>query len=134
MPDEEPIVATDGVLLLHVPPEVASDNVMVVPAHNEVGPVIVPADAAGLTVTVVETVQVPIAYVTTAVPTVTPVTTPDEEPTVTLAEPVAHVPPATVLDKVIVLPWQTTGEAGVIAAGDVLTVITLIAKQPVGIV
>jgi hypothetical protein len=61
MPVDEPTVPTAVLLLDHVPPDVALANVIVDPAHNDVGPVIVPADAAGLTVTVVETVHVPIA-------------------------------------------------------------------------
>ncbi len=39
-PEEEPIVATAVLLLVHVPPVVASDNVVVDPAHKDVVPVI----------------------------------------------------------------------------------------------
>ena len=41
-PDEDPTVAAAGLLLAHVPPDVGSVNVNVVPAHNVVTPVIVP--------------------------------------------------------------------------------------------
>jgi len=44
------IVATAGVALLHVPPAVASDNVVVKPMHTLVVPVITAGN--GLTVTV----------------------------------------------------------------------------------
>jgi hypothetical protein len=38
-PEPVPIVATDGVPLLHTPPEVVSDRVVVEPAHSIVIPV-----------------------------------------------------------------------------------------------
>ncbi len=44
VPVENPIVATEGVLLVHTPPVVASVSVVVKPTHTEV----VPAIAAGL--------------------------------------------------------------------------------------
>ena len=50
MPDV-PMVATPVLLLAHVPPTVAEDSVVVVPAHKEVVPVITAGIA--LTVTVV---------------------------------------------------------------------------------
>ncbi len=51
MPDV-PIVATPALLLAHVPPPVVEDRVAVVPAHNELVPVIV----AGIALTVIEVV------------------------------------------------------------------------------
>lgn len=48
-PVPESIVATDVVVLLHVPPDVASDSVAVDPVHTEVGPVI---GDKGFTVTI----------------------------------------------------------------------------------
>lgn len=48
-PDPIPIVAVVGAEELHVPPDVALTMVAVVPAHNNVGPVI--TDGAGTTVT-----------------------------------------------------------------------------------
>ena len=51
IPVEEPIVATVGVLLLHVPPVVASLNVVVEPSQTVNVPVIPAGD--GLTVTIV---------------------------------------------------------------------------------
>jgi hypothetical protein len=49
MPEPEPIVATEVLLLLHMPPGVALDNVTVLPIQVTVGPVI--GDGNGLTVT-----------------------------------------------------------------------------------
>ena len=45
-----PMVATDGVPLLHVPPVVRSVSVIVAPAHTAVGPLM--AAGAGLTMIV----------------------------------------------------------------------------------
>jgi hypothetical protein len=59
IPVAEPTVATPGLLLLHIPPDVASLKGKDEPAHTDVGPVI---DAGGgLTVTVVVAMQVDIA-------------------------------------------------------------------------
>jgi hypothetical protein len=54
-PLAEPIVATDVLLLLQVPPVTASLRVVVAPAHKEVVPVM--AVGTGLTVIVVVTAQ-----------------------------------------------------------------------------
>jgi hypothetical protein len=54
MPVDEPIVATEVLVLLQVTPAVASVNVMVLPTHTAGGPEI---GAVALTVTVVETEQ-----------------------------------------------------------------------------
>ena len=53
---EVPIVATPVLVLLHVPPKVASESVAVVPRHRLLGP-----EIAGtvLKVTVLVTVQTP---------------------------------------------------------------------------
>jgi hypothetical protein len=42
-PEEEPMLATGGLLLLHVPPGVGSDKVTDEPAHTVVGPIMPPA-------------------------------------------------------------------------------------------
>jgi hypothetical protein len=61
-----------------------------------------------------------------------PVTMPLAEPTDAIEELLLlHVPPLTVLPKVVVLPRQTADEPD-IADGNALTVTTLIAAQPVG--
>ena len=53
MPVEEPTVATKVLLLLHVPPEVASVKVVEVLRHTPDAPPIVPADNASMVTTVV---------------------------------------------------------------------------------
>jgi hypothetical protein len=52
MPAPVPTLATLALLLVHVPPPVVEDRVVVDPAHNEVVPVIV----AGIALTVIEVV------------------------------------------------------------------------------
>lgn len=101
VPADEPAVttplastlATDGLLLLQVPPEVASLNELVPPAHTLSVPVI--AAGAELIVSVWEVRQpVPNVYTITVVPGVTPVAIPVEASIV--ATPVfvlVHVPP-----------------------------------------
>ena len=54
MPVADPTVATDGLLLLQVPPGLASLNVIVVAEHNMPPPII--ADGGGFTVIVVVTI------------------------------------------------------------------------------
>ena len=63
MPAAE-IVATVASLLLHVPPDVASVNVTVLPGHVLSMPVIVPAAGIGFTVIIVVAVPLPHALVT----------------------------------------------------------------------
>lgn len=106
-PVAEPIVATPVVPLIQVPPEVASLSVIVDPSHTAVLPVIVAGN--GLTVTVVLVLQpVGNVYVITDVPVATPVTTPEEEPTVAIPVlPLVHVPPDEVLLNVVVDPTHT---------------------------
>ena len=55
----EPIVATEVLLLLHVPPDVVFDKVIVDPAQTEDEPTIVPALGSGRTVNVIEAKVVP---------------------------------------------------------------------------
>ncbi len=55
-PDEEPIVAIAGALLVHVPPEIWSDKVVVVPTHVLVLPIMV---CVVLTVTMAVATQEP---------------------------------------------------------------------------
>jgi hypothetical protein len=81
-PEDEPTVATLGLLVLHMPdaPE-ESVRVIVEPAHTVVGPVILEAVVA-ITVTVLCIVQPPRWYMIDVVPAWLPVTTPEDEPTV----------------------------------------------------
>ena len=94
MPEALPAVAIAGLLLLHVPPGVASVKVIEEPTHTLPGPTI--ANGERLTVTIAVLIQ-PAAevYVIVDVPGVTPVTTPDAESTVaTTILLLFHVPPA----------------------------------------
>jgi hypothetical protein len=50
MPVELPTDAIEGLLLVQVPPTVASVYSVLVPTHTELVPTIVPADAVELTV------------------------------------------------------------------------------------
>jgi hypothetical protein len=90
------IIATPGLLLLHVPPGVASVNVMV-PNTQTLLPVLGPAIGNGEEITDIVTVtEQPVdgVYTTGTVPDETPVTIPVTEPTVAMEGlPLAHVPP-----------------------------------------
>jgi len=57
------IMATNGLLLLHVPPEMLSVNKGVVPMHTEVPPFILPAE--GIVSTVIEAVVLAVPHVVT---------------------------------------------------------------------
>jgi hypothetical protein len=105
-------VATAVLLLLHVPPEIASDNVIVLAAQTVVGPVIVPAVALLITDTPAVVVAVPqlvvIEYVMVAAPAVIPRNTPVAATMLaTEALLVDQVPPDTALDKVVTEPTHT---------------------------
>lgn len=91
------IVPTDGVLLLHTPPGVVLDNVVVWNSHTVPAPVI--ADGRPFTVTTAVVIQpVDAVYVIVAVPVVVPAV--QVPPDVIVAVPVAlllHVPPGVAL-------------------------------------
>jgi hypothetical protein len=119
-------------VLLHAPPPRALANETVLPIQSVVAVLGVIAGGVALTVNVAVTLQVPIAYVIIDVPATSPVAAPELEPIVATARfPLVHVPPDTEFDNVVVLPSHTVGDAGVIAAGVLLTVIAFVAKQPV---
>jgi len=102
-------VATEVVLLLHVPGSGGGivDKGVVAPAHIDSVPVIAGATGRGLTVTIATTLHVPATYVTMLVPTDIPVTIPEEEPIVTTdGVPLVHVPPGVELESVVVKPIQ----------------------------
>jgi hypothetical protein len=66
-PVSTPVVLIEAIaalLVLHTPPEAVSDNALVAPTHIEVVPLIVPADAAELTVTAWVALAVPQLLVT----------------------------------------------------------------------
>jgi len=77
-PVVDPMVAMPVRLLIHVPPDVGSFNVVVLPTHN----VVVPPIAAGTGFTVIvfvawQPVEVMMSVIV-AVPAATPVTTPED--------------------------------------------------------
>ena len=119
VPSAAPAVAIAVLLLVHVPPLVASDRVIVDPAQTGVEPVI--AGGNGLMVTCVVILQ-PVAsvYVIVANPAVTPVTTPVLVMVATDVLPLAHVPPPA-SDKVVVVPGHAIAVPD-IAAGNGLIV------------
>ena len=136
IPDIKPalvIVATEGVLLIHVPP-VAGATVVVKPTQIVFGPEKL---TVGLLLTVTGAVgsdaQPPVAVkIKVAVPALTAVTTP---PLVTVATPVlllAHVPPV-VGDKVVEVPIQIKLAPVILTVGLFVTVIGAVGSdvQPV---
>lgn len=137
------MVATERVPLLHVPPGIASDNVVVSPEHIVVTPVI--AAGSGLTVTTV-VVKQPVGnvYVIVLVCWVAgntndpPVTVVDVDgPTgltdATATELLLHVPPPVTFVSVVVSPEHIV-VLPVIAAGNGFTVMPIVRKHPVPIV
>ena len=102
------MVATDGVLLLHVPPMVVLLTVVVSPAHTCSVPVMVAG--SGFTVTVAVRIQpVPSEYVIVAVaavvlPVSTPLTVPVASTVATAVLLLAQVPPAVVVLSTVVAP------------------------------
>ena len=130
MPEVEPMVASAGVLLVQVPPAVASVKVVVAPTHKVVEPAI--AAGSGLTVTGVVTKQpVGNVKVIVTVPADTPFTTPVEEPMVARAVLLLlHMLVPDASASVVVFPTQTL-VVPVIAKGSGLTVTFTEVVQPV---
>lgn len=65
-----------------------------------------------------------------AVPKDTPVTTPTPDTLATPGAPLLHVPPLTEFESVTVVPVQIAAPDGVIADGEVSTVIVFVDEQP----
>ena len=124
-----PIVATNILLLLQVPPAVASASVTEVPLHSTFAPVM--ASGVANTVMTVLAVQPSGSAVTiVAVPANTPDTTPVVAPTVAFAvEVLLQVTPVVTSLRVIVEPSHTD-DGPVIGAGVALTVTITVAWQP----
>ena len=118
-----------ALLLLHVPPAVASVRVVVKPTQTAAVPKI--GVGNGFTVTIAVTISVDgKVYVITDVPAVTPVTMPEDDPTVTLPLPLLHVPspPASVN---AVVDNSHTLRFPFITGKVVLTVTMVVVEQPV---
>ena len=101
----EPMEAIAELLLLHVPPPVPSNKLVVRPEHTVFVPVI--GEGNELTVTTTLAAQAPIVYDIVAVPFVTPVTTPvtDTEPVPGLT--LLHTPLPVASLRLVVRPWHT---------------------------
>lgn len=124
-----PAVAIAVLLLLQVPPTVASVKVVVEPAHTTGVPAI--AEGAVLTDTTWLTLQpAGNTYEITGVPAEIPLTTPLDDPAVAIAGSLLlQVPPDGVLPNVVVKPIHTL-PAPVMVAGEGFTVIGWAAVQP----
>jgi len=126
-----------GALLVHTPPAAPPDatiwrfgSVIVFSIVEPVG-ASAPGVGNGLTVTCATRLHVFVhVYVMFDVPPDTPVTIPLDEPTVAFAPWLLNqVPPASVLDSVVVAPWHTVS-VPVIAAGNGFTVTIAVLIQP----
>jgi hypothetical protein len=113
-PDTTPVpltVATDGTVLLHTPPVVASVRVTLPPVQTVLAPLMVPADGSGFTVTAAVAVSVQqlpvVVYVIVAAPALTPVITPRALMLAMAALLLLQVPPDMVSVKVDEAPAQT---------------------------
>lgn len=125
------IVATDVLVLLHAPPGVASDKVIVLPVHTLVGPVIVPAVRyAPIVITFVATYE-PHALTTLYIIVSRPEDTPVSKPVpliVALPLVALHVPPGTVSVSVVNVPAHTVAGPTIVPAPEVeLTVMLYVA-------
>jgi hypothetical protein len=128
VPDDEPMVATAVLLLLHVAPRLVVLSVVVDPAHILNVPAMALGAGCTVTTTVVKHADAGSVYVIVVVPPArpTPVTMPEEDPTVaTAGELLVQVPPGVVWLSADVTPGQTTVTPE-IAAGVGLTVITAV--------
>ena len=106
-PEAEPIVATEVLLLTHVPPVVAiSDNVMNEPVQTLPAPEMGLGVISTVTTTVLTTPDT--VYEIVTVPGATPETIPELTPTVALdVLPLVHAPPGDASVSVVVDPTHT---------------------------
>ena len=120
----EPTVAIKVLLLLHVPPRVRSDKLVVPVPHIEGVPLITPGVPYTVTVVVAEQPG-PVEYTIAIVPAPPPVTIPVVLPIV--PDPAAlHVPPVVASVKLVVRPLHTV-RVPVIIPGNAFTVTILVA-------
>ena len=129
IPDDDPMAAIAGLLLVHVPPAGVEFSVVVNPTQTASVPVMF----VGLALTVTIAVLIhPVAsvYVITSVPGMIPVTIPLVMPTFALLLFAVHVPPAGVELSVVVNPTHTFS-VPVIVVGFGFTVTTAVIVQPV---
>lgn len=133
-PLELPMVATDVLLLAHVPPEGVLFRVTQAPTH--VAPEPVMAVGSAYTVTVASRVQllllVLVMVITSAPVEETPVTTPPASTLPVAGALLLHVPPGVLLSVMVRLTQTPNDGVAVITAGNVCTVATAVVRQPVG--
>ena len=123
-------MAIPELLLVHTPPVVVLDSVIVPPAQTVEGPVI-DVDNEVTEMTFVARQPLPSLYVMVVVPSAIPVTTPDVKPIVATALLLLlHVPPDVESERVIVDPTQTV-EGPEIGFALAVMVATVVAKHPV---
>ena len=127
IPDAEPMVATEVVLLVHVPPDGVELYVTLSFEQNTFEPLI----AVGVVLTVTTAVRkqdvAVMMYDIVVVPALTPVTIPVPEPMVPTAVLLLdHVPPPVELVKAVIEPAHTDS-VPLIAFGKAFTVTTRVA-------
>lgn len=125
MPEAGSTVATEVLLLLHVPPATASARVDVPPDEQSVVvPVIVPAEGAPLMVTDIVALLMPqlllTRYEIVTVPADTPLTTPKELTVAIELLLLLHAPPLTASASVVVPPTQAEGVPVIVPAEGVV--------------
>ena len=133
MPDEEPIVATVGLVLVHVPPEVPSISVLQEPRHT-----LPAAKGTGAEFTVTTAVRVqPVpgcVYVIVSIPGIPPVVIPLAKVTDAIdVLLLIHVPPPGGSVSEVDCPEHTCN-VPTITPGGGYTCIGEVIKQPVGAV
>ena len=129
IPEEAPTVAIAMLLLLHVPPVVGSDRVMVPPPpHTVVGPVMAAGRGFTVSVRVISQPVVVSRYVMVVVPSAKPDTRPVEDPIVaTDMLLLLQVPLGVKLLSVTVEPRQTPeGPEMVKGSGLMVTMVVVI--------
>ena len=125
-----PIVATDGSELFHVPPLVASFNVIAPPAHTLPAPEI-PDTVVTVTTVVAVQPEVPDwAYVIRAVPPTLPVTVPSVPTVATDVLLLVQVPAPDASVSAVGIPAQIGPLLPVIADGCAATFTTVVTVQP----
>jgi len=126
VPPVTPAIAV--LLLLQVPPGVASLSIVVLPTHTCNTPVMGAGDGFTTSVKVIWQVVAVSVYVIVAEPVATPVTAPVTEVTeAVVGRLLLHVPPGVASVSIIVWPWHTVGLPMIVAGkGFTVTVIELL--------
>ena len=128
-----PTEATDGTLLLQVPPGVPSVKLIVELTQTLL---LLPTIETGVRLTVIMVFAIhPVGSVKVmvVVPGERPVTSPDTDPTVpTVVLLLLHAPLPEPSERVTVAPWHINPAPAAIADGNPLTVTLVVIRQPVG--